>query len=124
MSLRNSTISVILGTGGVGNASDPQTRYTNPADTRKYLEAFRSRGYNALDTAQLYPLGAPTSCESLLGNATVSDTFSIGTKVISASEGDHSKENIAKNIDESLRRLKTNKVLHPSARRKSVPALT
>ncbi|KIW72816.1 hypothetical protein PV04_00986 [Phialophora macrospora] len=106
-----SGINVVLGTGIIGDKSvDKGARLDTPDEVQAFLDLFYDAGYRQIDTAQLYSLGAPGTCEPRLGAAGAGDKFIVDTKVISTTPGDHKKENVAKNIQASLSALKMNRV--------------
>lgn len=80
-------------------------RFDSPDELRAYLDTFAARGHRQLDTARIYPAHAPGTAEPRIGAVAAGDTFSIDTKFNSFTPGSHSKQNILKNIDESLEAL-------------------
>ena len=102
-------LDIILGTGCIGDQSDPQNRFNNPESARFYLNAFYDRGYRHLDTARSYSPGANGSREPILGEISAGDRLTIDTKICSK-PGRHTSETIEKEIGESLEALKISKV--------------
>jgi aryl-alcohol dehydrogenase-like predicted oxidoreductase len=103
-------LSLVLGTGNIGAPSDSQCRYTDIDDVKRYLNTFRARGYVDIDTAAIYPLGAPGTSEALLGEVGATKDFNVATKVMSMGEGDHSRDKLLASIDQRLHALKCSSV--------------
>jgi aflatoxin B1 aldehyde reductase len=74
------------------------------------LDSFYARGHQEIDTAQVYSVHAFGTSEPRLGAAHAGDRFLLDTKVESRSAGDHKRENVRRNIDVSLERLKVDSV--------------
>lgn len=89
---------------GDGNA-DPVVRFHEPSEVIAFLDAFTKRGYNQLDTARIYSPHAPGTSEPKIGDVPEKN-FIVDTKVNSFHDGAHSKENILKDINDSLSALR------------------
>lgn len=74
-------------------------------DVKALLDAFQSRGYKEIDSAQNYP-----GSEARLGEAGAASRFIIHTKVKSGAPGAHEASKLASNIQRSLDDLKTQAV--------------
>lgn len=85
-------------------------RFDKPEDVSALLDAVQKRGYLYIDTARDYSANAPGTSEPRLGHAGAGQRFTIDSKVHSRDPGSHSKEGIAKSIDESLEALKVRQV--------------
>jgi hypothetical protein len=46
--------SIILGAGGIGDASDPTVGQSTPEAAQDFLNIYRGYGYNRIDTARGY----------------------------------------------------------------------
>ena len=110
MSGKAETPEVVYGCSLWGDKSDTQVKFNSPETALPLLEYLRSRGFTTLDTARVYPAGAPGTSEALLGELGVGSWATVDTKVTSFSPGVHSAENIAKSISGSLAALKGSKV--------------
>ncbi|KAF9767523.1 hypothetical protein IL306_015299, partial [Fusarium sp. DS 682] len=93
---------------GDGHA-DPMVRFNEPHEVSAFLSAFIKRGYNQIDTARIYSPHAPGTSEPKIGAVPEKD-FVIDTKVNSFHEGAHSKENILKDINDSLSALRIEQI--------------
>ncbi|KAF5674483.1 Aflatoxin B1 aldehyde reductase member 3 [Fusarium circinatum] len=103
-------INIVLGVANVGDGkADPVVRFHEPSEVIAFLDAFTKRGYNQLDTARIYSPHAPGTSEPKIGEVPEKN-FIIDTKVNSFHDGAHSKENILKNINDSLSALKIQQV--------------
>lgn len=80
-------------------------RFNTPDEVNDILNTFAARGYNTLDTAQVYSPHAPGSSEPRLGAVKAGERFAIDTKIASRVPGSHTKENVLKEIDASLKAL-------------------
>ncbi|KAH7253676.1 NADP-dependent oxidoreductase domain-containing protein [Fusarium redolens] len=108
--LKPSKINIVLGVANVGDGqADPMVRFDKPGEVNALLSTFTKRGYTQIDTARLYPAHAPATCEPKIGLA-AKENLVIDTKVNSIQEGGHSKENILKDIDASLKDLKIDQI--------------
>ncbi|KAF5636103.1 Aflatoxin B1 aldehyde reductase member 3 [Fusarium sp. NRRL 52700] len=105
----NSSLKLILGAANVGDKeADPWARYDTPDEVNAFINVFARRGYTQLDTAAVYSPQAPYSSEPRLGAANAGERFSIDTKA-DFMKG-HTKENIAHDIDNSLKLLKISQI--------------
>jgi len=115
-----SAVKVIFGAMTFGKSGAEQARVHNLSDCRSILEVFQTHGHNEVDTARFY--GEGTS-EEFLGNldwqkmGLVMDTkyYPTAGRAMSKSnapEGGwtHSPEHLRKNLMNSLKALKTDKV--------------
>jgi aflatoxin B1 aldehyde reductase len=84
-------------------------RFHEPSEVNAFLNAFTKRGYSQIDTARIYSPHAPGTCEPKLG-AVPEKNFIIDTKVNSFRDGAHSKENILKDINDSLSDLRVQQI--------------
>ncbi|KAK1957253.1 Aldo/keto reductase [Colletotrichum sublineola] len=105
-------VTFILGTHSVGDSkSDPgSSHFDSEHDVQALLDAYRSRGYNHLDTARDYSPSVPGASESRLGRAKAASQFLIHTKVHSAEPGDHEPAKLELSINQSLGDLQTSSV--------------
>lgn len=103
-------IQIQLGSIPIGDQKDPTCRFNTPEAAREYLNLFRTRGYDRIDTARIYPSGAPGTTEQILGQADATTDFVIDTKIVSFFPGAHKAGSIQKSVDESLAALRTSKV--------------
>ncbi|KPM38265.1 hypothetical protein AK830_g8296 [Neonectria ditissima] len=95
----------------VGDTSiDSTARFDSPDEVKAFLETFAARGHDQVDTARMYSPLAPGTSEPRLGAVTIGDKFSVDTKVISREPGDHSKQNILRDINDSLEALKVKQI--------------
>ncbi|KAI3587998.1 NADP-dependent oxidoreductase domain-containing protein [Fusarium oxysporum f. sp. albedinis] len=102
----SSKINIVLGVANVGDGNaDPMVRFHEPSDVIAFLNAFTKRGYTQIDTARIYSPHAPGTSEPKIG-AIPEKNFIIDTKVNSFHDGAHSKENILKDINDSLNALR------------------
>ncbi|CVK86397.1 related to potassium channel beta subunit protein [Fusarium mangiferae] len=107
---KSSKINIVLGVANVGDGNaDPVVRFHEPSEVIAFLDAFTKRGYNQLDTARIYSPHAPGTSEPKIGEVPEKN-FIIDTKVNSFHEGAHSKENILKDINDSLSALKIQQI--------------
>ncbi|KAH7141095.1 aflatoxin B1 aldehyde reductase member 2, partial [Dactylonectria macrodidyma] len=100
-----SPLNIILGTGNANTSIDTMARFDSPDQVNGFLDAFSARGHHQIDTARSYSPHAPGSSEPRLGAVAAGDRFTLDTKVNSREPGSHSKENILKEIDISLKSL-------------------
>eukprot|EP00026_Physarum_polycephalum_P009493 Phypoly_transcript_09618.p1 GENE.Phypoly_transcript_09618~~Phypoly_transcript_09618.p1 ORF type:complete len:312 (-),score=41.15 Phypoly_transcript_09618:183-1118(-) len=109
MPQQKSAINIVFGTGTFGKISQQGVNALGDLPTiQLILDTVKAHGHHELDTARLY--GAGTS-ETLLGEIDYAGQgFIIDTKVPGFGPGQHSAENVAKSVAESLKELKTNKV--------------
>lgn len=107
---KTTTPIIVLGTAFIGDASDPQAKYTTPAQAQSFINIFKSHSHTVLDNARAYSPGAPGSSEALLGQTDFASWAIVDTKVKSFGEGSHSAAGIAESIDGSLEALKVDKV--------------
>lgn len=105
-----SRIKIALGTAGFGDPSDPQAKFNDASTAVPLLDLFRSHGNLELDTARAYPIGAFGTAEKLLGDLKVGEWATIDTKVRSWVPQAHTKENVAKSVNDSLASLQVDKV--------------
>jgi len=84
-------------------------RFHEPSDVIAFLNAFTKRGYTQIDTARIYSPHAPGTSEPKIG-AIPEKNFIIDTKVNSFHDGAHSKENILKDINDSLNALRIQQI--------------
>ncbi|KIW11071.1 hypothetical protein PV08_10370 [Exophiala spinifera] len=103
---------IVLGTASVGSHLSPLAKITTVEDASKFINLFRSRGYNDIDTARAYPVGRGGTCEKLLGEEELrlAKWANVSTKVSSFMPGSHRAKNIALSIDRSLDALNTDQV--------------
>ena len=101
---------VVFGTASFGSPVDPQAKFNNVESANALLEALRSHGYNHVDTARAYPVGASGTSEALLGAIDVGSWATVDSKVTSWIPGAHGEEGIKKSIARSLDALKMSKV--------------
>ncbi|KAF7562258.1 hypothetical protein G7046_g1852 [Stylonectria norvegica] len=95
----------------VGDTSlDPMARFDNPDEVNGFLDIFAKRGLHHVDTARMYSPGAPGSSEPRIGAAGTGERFIIDSKVGGREAGSHSKENVLKEIDISLKDLKIKQI--------------
>ncbi|KAF4337406.1 Aflatoxin B1 aldehyde reductase member 3 [Fusarium beomiforme] len=105
-----SKINIVLGVANVGDGqADPVVRFSEPHEVNAFVSAFIKRGYNQLDTARIYSPHAPGTSEPKIG-ALPEKNFIIDTKVNSFHAGAHSKQNILKDINDSLSALKIKQI--------------
>ncbi|CZR38185.1 uncharacterized protein FPRO_06624 [Fusarium proliferatum ET1] len=105
-SSKSSKINIVLGVANVGDGNaDPVVRFHEPSEVIAFLDAFTKRGYNQLDTARIYSPHAPGTSEPKIGDVPEKN-FIVDTKVNSFHDGAHSKENILKDINNSLSALR------------------
>ncbi|KAF4953302.1 hypothetical protein FGADI_6068 [Fusarium gaditjirri] len=103
---KSSKINIVLGVANVGDGkADPMVRFHEPSEVTAFLNAFTKRGYTQLDTARIYSPHAPGTSEPKIGAVPEKKNFIIDTKVNSFHDGAHSKENILKDINDSLSAL-------------------
>ena len=107
--MASKTVPIILGTGIVGDASDPTAKINTPTLVQEYVSVFRAHGHTTIDTSRRYSTNAPGTSEALLGTTDIAAWATIDTKVLS-NPGDHSAEKIAQSIRESLAALKIPKI--------------
>ena len=103
-------VRVVLGTAGFGSPKDPQAKFNDGSNTTPLLDLFRSGGYNELDTARAYPVGASGTAEELLGDLKVGEWAVVDSKVKSWIPHAHNKEGIEKSLQDSLAALKVDRV--------------
>lgn len=103
-------VKIVLGTALFGDASDPQTKFRTREDAKKVLDIFRARGYNQIDTARGYPVGAPGTSEKLLGSLNDGDWMRLDSKVVSWTPGSHLNGPIQSSVNDSIEALKTKRV--------------
>ncbi|KAM0249837.1 hypothetical protein ACHAQJ_008905 [Trichoderma viride] len=104
-------LNVILGAGNLGDSKiDKTVRYDTPDQVNAYLDAFYNRGYRQIDTARVYSTGAPGTSEPRLGAVGAGKRFIIDTKVLSREPGSHKRENIANEIEISLKALQIDQI--------------
>ncbi|KAI1011878.1 hypothetical protein LB503_004409 [Fusarium chuoi] len=109
-SSKSSKINIVLGVANVGDGNaNPVVRFHEPSEVIAFLDAFTKRGYNQLDTARIYSPHAPGTSEPKIGDVP-DKNFIIDTKVNSFHEGAHCKENILKDINDSLNALKIQQI--------------
>jgi len=97
---QKSSVNVVLGLGSIGLDSEPLAR--------EIVTAFRKHGHFELDTARIYVSG---TSETLIGQITQTEKgLVVDTKIPGGQVGPHTAENIAKNLEESLKQLQTDKV--------------
>ncbi|KAG9501663.1 hypothetical protein J7337_007354 [Fusarium musae] len=109
-SSKSSKINIVLGVANVGDGNaDPMVRFHKPSEVIAFLDAFTKRGYTQLDTARIYSPHAPGTSEPKIGDVPEKN-FIIDTKVNSFYDGAHSKENILKDINDSLNALKIKQI--------------
>ncbi|KAL6411071.1 Aflatoxin B1 aldehyde reductase member 3 [Ilyonectria robusta] len=80
-------------------------RFDSPDQVNGFLNAFSARGHYQIDTARSYSPHAPGTSEPRLGGVAAGDRFTIDTKVNSREPGSHTKANILKEIDISIKEL-------------------
>jgi aflatoxin B1 aldehyde reductase len=86
-------------------------RYDTPTEVESYLNSFADRGHTTLDTARTYSVHAEGSSEPRIGAVQARKRFTIDTKVVSGGvDHPHSRELIAKSIEDSLAALKVPQV--------------
>ncbi|KAG0652672.1 Oxidoreductase sirO [Hyphodiscus hymeniophilus] len=106
-----SPLNLVLGAANVGDTTiDKIARFNTPDEVNSFLNTWYDRGYRDIDTARNYSPHARGSSEPRLGAVEAGKRFTIDTKVKSGQAGDHSKENIEKEIDVSLAALKVKKL--------------
>jgi len=109
MAPTKSEVEVVLGTGTVGDQTDPIVKnFYTPAATQEFLSLFRKYGYTRLDTARVYSPSAPGTSEPLLGQTDFREWAKIDTKI--APYPNLRKNRIPVEIDKSLEDLKVSKV--------------
>lgn len=113
MSSSRCPLELVLGMASVGDSSDPQARYTTPEAAEQVTDFFRRRGYDHLDTARAYSVGAPGSSERILGKTKIGEWATIDTKVKSFGPGTHTSKAIAESIQASLDALHVSQVRLP-----------
>jgi aflatoxin B1 aldehyde reductase len=99
-------VKIVLGTALFGSAADPQAKFNTPAAAKIVLDIYRERGYNEIDTARAYPVGAPGTCEQLLGQIDDGNWMKLGSKIKSYAPGSHQAGKIAASVQSSLEALK------------------
>ncbi|KAI9831863.1 MAG: hypothetical protein M1826_002895 [Phylliscum demangeonii] len=105
-------VQLILGLLAVGDASDPQAKYTTPAQAQEFVDIFRTRGYTQLDTARSYSPAAPGSSEAILGQTDVGHWATIDTKVMSRAPHSHRRATLLQSVRDSLEALHVAKAGH------------
>ena len=105
------TIPIMLGTGIVGDPSDPTAKINTPALIQEYVSVFRKHGHTTIDTSRRYSTNATGTSEALLGTTDIASWAILDTKVLS-NPGDHSADNITKSISDSLAVLKIQQIHH------------
>lgn len=100
-----SGIQIVLGTGSIGDASDPLAKFHTAEETQAFFDLFRKYGGDEIDSARGYSPNAPGTSEPLVGQTDVASWARVATKVFSR-PGDHSTTGIAKSVDGSLEALK------------------
>ncbi|KAI0479892.1 Aldo/keto reductase [Xylaria cf. heliscus] len=99
--------SIIAGGGTWGHNVDATEVQRQLADLKN------SAGVKQIDTAALYPFSNPTKSETIIGDGLYGQNgFLIDTKIMwfNGGKGTLTKENIPKSVDESLARLKIEKI--------------
>lgn len=96
---------IVFGCAAFGDPNHPQAKFNSVENTLPLLSLLRERGVMHLDTARAYPVGAPGTSETLLGQLGAGKWATIDTKVISWRPGTHSAESIAKSVPLSLEAL-------------------
>ncbi|KAK5686856.1 hypothetical protein LTR17_026781 [Elasticomyces elasticus] len=91
---------ILLGAGPFGGPNFPDSASVLPV-----LDLFRHHNHKTIDTARGYPLEQAGRSEELLGDIHPSWAV-IDTKIFSFGPKAHSKENVAKNIEGSLKALR------------------
>ena len=109
MSMSKCPVGVVLGTGFVGDRSDPITKFKSAEEVKPLLDLFRERGYDQIDTARGYSSGAPGSCELILSNTGLAPWAKIDTKVKSF-PGAYSGQAILGSVQASLAALRISRV--------------
>ncbi|KAK9368967.1 NADP-dependent oxidoreductase domain-containing protein [Lipomyces kononenkoae] len=100
-------VDVILGTAGFGEHG----RIPTIPLAKEFLDTFKQRGYNVVDTAYVYPGGFQGESETFLGILEVDKHgFLIDTKVRSFASNSHTPESIFSSVEEQFKRLKVSKV--------------
>jgi aflatoxin B1 aldehyde reductase len=105
-------IKIILGTASMGSALSPIAKINTPEAAQAFVNTFRSRGYQDIDTARAYPVGRGGTCEKLLGERSLrlGSWSNISTKVSSFMPGSHRARNIETSINRSLEALNVESV--------------
>lgn len=67
---------------------------------------FYDRGYRQIDTARVYPPGAPETSEPRIGAVDAGKRFTIDSKVLFTGEHPHTKDKVIENADISTQALK------------------
>ncbi|KAK5708501.1 hypothetical protein LTR17_020632 [Elasticomyces elasticus] len=96
----NTRPEILLGAGPFGGSKFPDAASVKPV-----LDLFRQHGGKTIDTARGYPVEHAGLSEEILGEVNPS-WATIDTKVISYGPKAHSKENVAKSIEASLKALR------------------
>ncbi|KAK5693415.1 hypothetical protein LTR97_009984 [Elasticomyces elasticus] len=91
---------ILLGAGPFGGPKIPDADSVRP-----YIDLFRHHGHKTIDTARGYPLEQPRRSEEVLGELSLDSWAVIDTKIFSFGEKAHSKENVGKNVEGSLKAL-------------------
>ncbi|KAK5680687.1 hypothetical protein LTS10_007620 [Elasticomyces elasticus] len=91
---------ILLGAGPFGSPKMPDADSVRP-----YIDLFRHHGHKTIDTARGYPVEQAGRSEELLGEIAPSWAV-IDTKIFSFGPKAHSKENVAKNVEASLKALR------------------
>ncbi|KAJ8098826.1 NADP-dependent oxidoreductase domain-containing protein [Lipomyces tetrasporus] len=101
------SVDVILGTAGFGYHG----RIPTVSLAKEFLDTFKQRGYNVVDTAFVYPGGFQGESETMLGVLEVDKHgFLIDTKVRSFAAQSHTPDSIFLSVEEQFKRLKVSKV--------------
>ncbi|KAK4952048.1 hypothetical protein LTR10_009968 [Elasticomyces elasticus] len=91
---------ILLGAGPFGGPKIPSADSVRP-----YIDLFRQHGGKTIDTARGYPLEQPGRSEEVLGELCLDSWAVIDTKIFSFGEKAHSKENVGKNVEGSVKAL-------------------
>ena len=103
------TPKIIFGTGNWGSATSPFSTVQTQEQAEPFYEILKSHNVTTVDTSRAYPMGAPGTCETLLGQLNTSQRFKVDTKVLS-DPGHHQSARATESVKSSLEALGTNKV--------------
>ena len=96
---------VVLGGGQFGGPKIPVA-----ADVKAWADLFHAHGHTRIDTSASYPLEELGKSERLIAESGATAWCTVDSKVHSMGKGAHSRENLLKSIEESLKNLGVQKV--------------
>lgn len=96
----SSRLEVVLGSGHLRRRSSPPAE-----DVRAFTDTFRSHGHVRIGTAAVCLLEEPGASERMLATSGATAWCMLDTKVLSMGKGIHSRENVLKCMEQSLKNL-------------------